>query len=168
MARRRVSRGGKKIDIVRWLGFQASSLGLTVGSTGVQLSTAGQIPETIMRTRGQLFGYLDGLPAAGDLVDVAAALHIVPEGTGTTVLQSPITDPNADWFWYTRFAIGYEEYVTDVIDSPVLGGYREMIDSKAMRRAPGDSELQAVFENATIGTAQAINVGIAGRFLLGS
>ncbi len=160
-------RGEKVIDELRWQGFQGGALALGAGSAAVNLAGASTFPETIMRTRGQLVAWMDAgaQPAAG--IDVAVGMVVVPDGTGTTVLWSPITDANAPWFFYSRFVIGYEEMVTDVVDVPGLSLYRELIDSKAMRRGRADTEIQLVVEQATLVAADAINVEVSGRFLLG-
>ncbi len=123
--------------------------------------------DTILRTRGSLIGYLDGLSAGGTAVLISVGIWIVPEGTGTTVLASPFSDPNADWFYYSQFVLASEELVADVIDVPAATGYREVIDSKAMRIGMPDTEVQAVFENTTLLGATPVNVNVAGRFLLG-
>jgi len=92
---------------------------------------------------------------------------LVPEGTGTTVTWSPITDSNAPWYFYTRFHLGYEEAVVDVVAYEGMGAYREVIDAKAMRRIRPDVEVQLVIEQATVGSAHAIQLGMAGRTLFG-
>jgi len=124
--------------------------------------------DTIMRTRGQLMASIDGASAPGKAVRVGIGFVIVPEGTGSTVLWAPLTDPNAPWFFYSTFVLGYEEMVTDVVDVPGLSSYRETIDSKAMRKGPPDTEVQVVFENATILSASSVNLFVQGRFLLGN
>ncbi len=151
----------------RWQGFRATSLALTAGTSAVEVASASDTTDTIMRTRGSLVAFIDGAAAPGQLVEVGVGLWIVPEGTGATVLGSPIADDNADWFYYSRFVIGQEEPVTDVIGVPLLAGYREVIDDKAMRIGRPDSEIQAVFENVTVDTAKTVNVSLQGRFLFG-
>jgi len=122
-----------------------------------------------MRTRGQLAAYVDGLEAPAVAALITVGMWIVPEGTGTTVLAggNPFDDPNADWFYYSQFLLGYEEYVADVIDSPGVSSYREVIDSKAMRIGNPDTEIQLVIDNETISGSLSVNVHLAGRFLLG-
>jgi len=120
-----------------------------------------------MRLRANLTAWVDGNEVPGVAATIGVGLIVVPEGTGTTVLQSPITDPEADWFWYIRFLLGYEEYVTDVVDSPGLTSYREIVDGKAMRRVSPDKEVQLVIENSTFATALDVNVSFDGRILLG-
>ena len=168
MVARRQSRS-KKIDNLRWLGFRAVAGALVTGSPQAQLVlTATTTPDTIMRTRGQLIAYIPQTQAPGVGVEIGVGIHIVPEGTGTTILQAPLDDANADWFYYSRFMISYEEAVTDVIDSPMISAYREAIDSKAMRIGRPDTEVQVVFESASVigGVNTAVIVG--GRFLLGT
>jgi len=158
----------RKIDNVRWIGWGAGVAALSAGQDAQVVLTATAIPDIIMRTRGQLFAYIDAAQAPASLIEVAVGFILVPQGTTTAVLWSPITDPNAPWFWYTRFALGYEEYVIDVIDAPGASVYRETIDSKAMRKAPPDTEVQMVVEQATLNGAASVNLHTSGRFLIGN
>ena len=57
--------------------------------------------------------------------------------------------------------------MTDVVDISGLAMVRRIIDNKAMRRNR-NQEMQFVIENATIGSAAAVNTTFAGRFLSGS
>ena len=153
----------------RWIGFSTGSSLFTqaAGTAGVLLATATTLRDTVMRTRGNLCCTLDGVATEGSSALISLGLIIVPEGTGTTVLQSPFTDANADWFWYTQFAIMYDEPITDVLQAFGGSGYREAIDSKAMRISNPDTEVQLVMENTTVNVAVTVNVQVAGRFLLG-
>jgi hypothetical protein len=121
-----------------------------------------------MRTRGQLVCSLDGTAAPGLLVVIGIGLIVVPQGQGTTVIWSPISDGNAPWFYFSRFVVGYEEAVTDVIDVPGLSSYRETVDSKAMRRSLPDTEVQCVVENATLNGGMNVSVSLQGRILVGN
>ena len=121
-----------------------------------------------MRTRGEMLAYLPGAAGPSIWVDVAVGFALVPEGTGTTVLWFPITDANAPWLYYERFSLAHDEKVTDVIGIPDATSFRKTIDVKAMRIVRGDMELQAVFEQATLGTAGAVDLTAAGRFLMGA
>ncbi len=158
----------RKIDNLRWLGFSGTFSALSAGTAAINVLTASTMKDTVMRTRGTLVAHIDGAAAPAKLVLISLGLIIVPEGTGTTVLWSPFTDANAPWFWHTTFAIGYEEMVTDVIDIPVLSAYREVIDSKAMRKGPPDTEVQLVIENTTLNGAVTVQAAVYGRILLGN
>ena len=147
-----------------WSGFSVNALALAAGAVGSTAVAAQHDRETIMRTRGSLLGWFDATPDAGDIVQISAGLILVPEGTGSTVLWSPLSDSDAPWFYYTTFFLGYDEPVVDVIDIPGASSYRETVDSKAMRRVR-NQEVQFVVENTTIGSAEAINVVMGGRFL---
>jgi len=160
-------RSGRKIDFTHWTGFNFVSLGLAAGSAGLVLGSAQHLPETLMRTRGSVLTYLDGVQAPGVLVRVGLGMILVPEGTSTTVLWSPITDEDAPWWWYSTFELGYEEQVVDVVACGALSCYRQEIESKAMRVVK-NMELQLVVENETLGSASAINVAGSGRFLSGT
>jgi len=161
---------GKKIDIVHWSNFGMVSLAQSVGSVAAVASIGQHLPETILRCRGSIISYLDGTEAPGTGINVGIGMHVVPAGTGTSVITAPLTDPDADWFYYTTFALIYEEYVTDVIDATGGPLFREVIDAKAMRRFPQSSELQIVIENATITglSAGSMNTFVDGRCLSGT
>ena len=159
---------GRSIDNLRWIGVNQGTTALAAGSVAFTALSASTMPDTVMRTRGQFSAWIDGPDAPGVSARFGAGLIIVPEGTGTTVLWAPLTDPNAPWFWYTSGLLAYEELVTDVIDSPLMTAYREIVDSKAMRRGPPDTEVQLVIENTTFGGALSFNAGFDGRLLIGS
>jgi len=164
MARRR---SGKKIDFVHWTGIQESALALAAGTVGMTALAAQHDPETWLRFRGNLLSFVDGNQTPNRLAQVAVGLILVPEGTGTTVLWSPASDPDAPWMFYDIFVLGYEESVVDVIDQPGLVTYRSTIDSKSMRIIR-NQEVQFVVENVTIGTAVTINTVLTGRVLSGT
>ena len=130
MARRR---SGKKIDFVHWTGFSGNVLALSAGTIAVNVFAAQHDPETLMRLRGELTAFIDGLETTGVAFQVSVGLILVPEGTGTTVLWSPFTDADAPWIWYDTMLLAYEEYVTDVLIAPGMPNVRRVIDNKAMR-----------------------------------
>jgi len=170
MARGR--REGKKIDSVAWEVFAGNLLGISAGVSAFELRS-GQTgigfagSETLLRTRGHLLAFLDGIPVPGDLVQVAVGMRLASEGTGATVTVSPFTEASYPWFYHEIFVLGYEEAVTDVVDMPVITAIRIPIDDKAMRRIRPEEEIQMVIENTTLGTAQAVNVTLTGRWLFG-
>ncbi len=147
-----------------WTGLDVATFSLSAGSVALTANPAQHDRETILRTRGLLTAVLDGNQSPPTGVNVSVGLILVPEGTGTTVLWSPFADADAPWFYYTSFYLGYEEMVTDVIDVPGITSYREVIDSKAMRRIR-NQEIQFVVENTTVNGAGAVDVIIGGRFL---
>ncbi len=163
----RQQRGGRKIGWKHWSGFSGGATAFAAGTIAVNIAAALHEPETILRTRGSLLCYVDGAQAPGTLTQIGVGMCLVPEGTSTTVLWSPITDPDAPWFWYSRFHVGYEEMVTDVVDVPAISGYREVIDSKAMRKVPQSTEVQLVIESVTALTAVSVNLLTTGRILTG-
>ena len=168
MARRGGS-PGKVIDNLRWSGGVAlfgSAVG--AGSIAIIALSAGVPRETIMRTRGEVVVALDSVSIPGALILVSMGLVLVPEGTGTTVVWDPFNDAEAPWFWFQETILGYEEMVADVIDVPGLTSSRIVVDSKVMRRANVDEEVQFVLTNTTLIAAKTINLGASFRFLLGS
>jgi len=111
--------------------------------------------------------FADGVQIPASTVSIGLGLIQVPEGTGATVLWSPITDGDAPWIWADYFIIGHEEAVVDVIGMQELIAARRVIDNKAMRKLR-NTEIQFVFENATIGGAMTVNAYGQARFLAGS
>jgi len=147
-----------------WTGFSTNAQAFGAGVFAATVSAAQHDRETLMRTRGTLLCYPDDVQAQGTLAEVSVGMVLVPEGTGATVLWSPLTDADAPWFWYTTFFVGNEETVTDVVPAFSVSGYREVIDSKAMRRSR-NQEIQCVWENTTRAVAVSVNCFLAGRFL---
>jgi len=162
------NRRGKKIDFTRWTDFSVSASALAAGSVASNAGSAGTGTETLMRTRGQLCAWIDGLEAPATSIVVSVGLIVMPEGQGSTVVSEPFADGNAPWFYFTRFTLGYEEYVTDAIAAPGLSVYRETLDVKAMRILRADREVQFVVTNTTLISAASVNVSLTGRFLIGS
>ena len=159
MARRR-----SELVNCHWSGFVNSFSAFGAGTVAATVQAAQHDRETLMRTRGELLAFADGSQAPGGVIDVGVGMVLVPEGTGTTVLWSPITDADVPWFWYERFTLAYEEFVTDVIDAVGAPVFRKTIDSKAMRRIR-NQEVQIVAENATIGVGMSIVITANGRQL---
>ena len=160
-------RHAKKIDTVHWTYGSFSFLAQGAGSVAVNVFSAQHLPETLMRTRGEYVAYIDSASVPPTLVGCAVGMIQVPEGTGSTVLWSPITDGDAPWIWYDVFHLGYEEMVTDVISVQALLGFRRVIDSRVMRKQR-NTELQVVLEQATIGGGESINVAGSMRVLSGT
>ncbi len=158
----------KKIDHVAWDGFSLNFLALGAGTIGTTFfNQLLDRPVTLMRIRGQVWGSVDGASGTGKAMQISMGIIKVPEGTSASIVYNPVADDKAPWLWYATFVLAYEEMVTDVVDVPVVSGYRETINNKAMRVIRPDEELQFVAENTTVGTAGAANVGISGRMLFG-
>ncbi len=159
-------RSGKKIDFVHWTMGKASSNNMGATATvAATLIAALHEPETLLRMRGFWTAHQRSGIAAGVAGFVAAGIILVPEGTGSTVLWSPLTDHDAPWIWYDMTVIAYEEPVTDVIG---LGGfYRSTIDNKAMRIVR-NQEIQVVFETIQEGGAGNTDHTCAVRILSGT
>ncbi len=157
----------KSIDVVRWAGahhqFNAQGAG-----TIAQLMVSDGLTEILLRIRGEIVCFMDGASAPAKLVRLGIGALVVQAGSGTTVIQSPLSDGDAPWLFYETFDIGYEEMVTDVIDVPGITSFRKTIDSKAMRILRPGREVQLVVENITLGSAASVNLGFGFRMLLGS
>jgi len=158
----------KKIDTVHWTYGSFATSSLAAGSIAAAMLGAQHLPETLLRVRGEWAALLEGTQTGGQGTAITCGMILVPEGTATTVLWSPVTDGDAPWFWWDTMHLFYEEYVADVVTSD-LAAARRIIDSKAMRKIR-NTEVQFVCENTTIGgfTAASVNVGASARFLAGS
>ncbi len=163
-------RPAKTIDNLRWSGGVVTTFtSISAGAFGGTVLSAGVPRETIMRTRGEVMVWKDATSAPGIGILVSCGLVLVPEGQGSTVIWDPFSDAEAPWFWHQEVFIGYEEMVTDVVDVPGITSARIVVDSKAMRKANVDEEIQMVVTNTTAGgTAASVNVVGAFRFLLGN
>ena len=126
-------RSGKKIDFVHWTGVQESFVAQGSGLVAATVFSAQHESETLLRFRGNIACFVDGAQASGGLVHIGLGMLVVPEGTGTTVLSRPLTEPDSPWFWYESFTLAYEEMVVDAVQASGMSGFRAVIDSKAMR-----------------------------------
>lgn len=171
MARRRsfhgVGRPAKKLAYTRWDLSTGSSIAQSAGTVGINFSTIGTEPVTLLRMRGELSAYREGASGTAILVQVTYGIILVPEGTGSTVLFDPVLDGNAPWLLYGQGAVGYEEMVVDVVDVAQLTMFRHTIDNKAMRIIRPDIEMQMVVSNTTISGAADINFSYGLRWLIG-
>ncbi len=168
MARRRARGRERVIGTTRWQATAVSGGVLSAGSVAVgAVLGAGAPSETILRTRGTGLLTAASSLAPGTSALISMGLVLVPEGQGTTVIWDPFNDDNAPWMWWQEITLAYEEPVANVIDLPVASAARFEIDSKAMRKANEDEELQFVATNTTFAGAMAIRITANFRFLLG-
>ena len=164
MARRHsVARSSHPRDYT-WARGNFAATGLSAGSQGGTLFSTTE-RSTMVRLRGEVLVFIDASSAPGKLVDISMGIIKVPAGTGTTVLVDPFGEPSASWIWYDVCHLGYEEYVTDVIDSPLITACRVKIDSKAMRKLFNEEEIQFVVTNTTLATASSVNIAAGVRLL---
>ena len=161
------SRFEKKIHEIRWAGARHSFSAIAASSVAQTMVTDGS-KETILRIRGQLLCYADAASIPAKSCEIGIGALVVQAGSGTTVIQSPLTDPDAPWLFYERFMMGYEEMVTDVIDVPGITSFRKEIDNKAMRILRPGREVQLVMENQTQIAAMSVNLNFGMRILLGT
>ncbi len=169
MARRRTG-FQKKIEVVHWTLIQEGFSGLASGASLARNALAAQhLPETLMRIRGEWACVFDGALASGIGNAVTVGLIQVPEGTGTTVLWSPVIDGDAPWIWWDCLHLIYVEHVTDVNYTSMLSSGRRVIDSKAMRKIR-NTELQWVVESPPITgfSGSTIGASMTARVLSGS
>ena len=160
-------RSGKKIDFTHWEAGQAFTAAFGAGTVALNLFSAQHLPEIILRMRGEYFTTIDGVQSPGVSAKIGCGIILVPEGTGTTVLWSPITDADAPWMWIDYSFIIYEESVVDVIPYPVGLAVRKVIDSKAMRIVK-NMEIQVVWENVTAQGAVNVLSSVMVRALAGT
>ena len=162
-----MARRVKKMDNLFWGVATGFFAGQSAGPAALNFITTPTLPATLLRLRGEVICYLDGAGASSELIRVHMGIILVPEGSGTTVVYDPHLDPNAPWLYHQIVHLGYEERVTDVVDSPVTSAARYVIDNKAMRRIRPDVEAQFCMTNETVGGAEAVNVVYGIRVLQG-
>ena len=157
----------KKIDNVFW-GLSSGIIGgLGVGTSALNFFAVGTQPSTLLRMRGEMMIWADAIQTGAVAALITFGVIKVPEGTGTTVVYTPVSDSNAPWILYGQATIAYEEYVADVIDCPLGTAARIEIDNKAMRRIRPDEELQLVAENTSLLGSLSVNLSYSIRSLQG-
>ena len=159
----------KKIEVVHWTYGSFEFVAKAAGVFAQNVLAAQHLPETLLRTRGEWVANMSGTQPSQAGTAVTMGLILVPEGTGSTVLWSPITDGDAPWLWWDVMHLVYSEQVTDVAWGVAASAGRRVLDSKAMRKVR-NTELQIVLENATIAGLSAAGINAVGsmRVLSGS
>ncbi len=159
----------KKIDTVHWTYGSFEFAGQGAGQAAINVNAAQHLPETILRIRGEWATAISAAATPDIGIAVSIGFILVPEGTGSTVLWSPITDGDAPWIWWDTLHLLYTEQVTDVNYSAMTSSGRRVIDSKAMRRVR-NTQLQCVVEVAAITgfTGGAVDIVGSVRTLSGS
>ena len=169
-----MARGRKKIETVRWTGdVLASSTGLaTAGTDSVSLYTVGdqEASPTILRTHFSFAAWLIGALGDGIGVQWALGIKIVPKGTGSTTLVSPLSEAEGDWFVHRTGVLSYSELVADAIQSSGMSGQRVEVDSKSMRKLKPGQQIQISVSQVTISglTGASLRWACQPRFLLGT
>ncbi len=169
-----MARRGKKIETVRWTGDVLCS-GTALASGAHDANELYQVGDqeaapTILRTHLEFAIWAVSTQVPGRATHWAMGLHVVPKGTGTTILILPLTESEADWFVHRTGVLGYEEPVADAIDVPGMSFQRLTIDSKAMRKLKPGQEIQLVVSSLTVSGLVAMNTNWAcqPRMLLGT
>jgi len=109
----------------------------------------------LVRTRGLLDVFLDGVPTAdGDGYFGAFAIGIVTDpaiAIGITAVPTPITEQSWDgWLYHTFISV----HTMDVTFGNMGAAHHRIeVDSKAMRKFPVEMTMFAVLEVVEIGTA---------------
>jgi len=158
----------RKIDNLFWGTTSNDHLALAgSGVVGATVISVGTQASTLLRIRGEVLVYLDGVQAPGGLARVEMGIILVPEGTGGSIRFDPSADGNAPWLWFGIVHVGYEEAVADVVDVPGITSVRVPVDNKAMRRIRPDVETQFVAANVSIAGTPAVNIAYGFRILQG-
>ncbi len=157
----------KSIDVIRWAGSNHQFAALAAGASAQTYITDGNT-ETILRIRGELMAWVNGIQTGAVLAEIAVGALVVQAGSGTTVIQEPIDEDKAPWLFYERFVLGYEEMIADAIQVGQLSGVRIVVDNKAMRILRPGREVQLVVQNFTLNGAVPVNVNFTSRVLLGT
>ena len=144
------ARVGKKLDHTNWQYSSGAAASIGAGSSvGLNFSSVGTQPTTLLRIRGEVMAHADGVLAPGVGAHVTYGIILVPEGSGSTVRFNLVADANAPWLLYGAGYVGYDEAVLDVVGIQQALMFRHVIDNKAMRIIRPDLEMQFVIENTT-------------------
>ncbi len=167
MARRAISRAfsTRKRRAYDWEGVTTTSLGLPAANATEAVIFTGDRAETIQRVRGEVTAWLDAAgSAATDNCVVGVGLIVVPI-TGTAGVSS-ITQPGADWLWYS--VVPLDAAGATVVDNASIASVaRVEVDSKAMRRWGSENGLALVGELST-GDFAAVTLTGGVRILTGN
>ena len=154
---------GRRTDY-EWQGATGAAA-LASNVPAIIAMVANNNPGTIMRSRGQVLGSIDGA-VDDDKVAIAVGLIIADDdavAVGVTAIPSPLNDMEAEWIWHGFLLLQAQGTSTD---APGLTARLE-IDSKAMRRVKSNTQcVFAIHPNSLAGTP-AVDVMIGLRSLQG-
>jgi len=118
---------------------------------------------TLVRTRGQWSGYLESASAARSGYTGAFGIGVATTAAvtaGVASVPTPITEQSWDgWLYWSSLVLTASSVIDgsaaadhDLVN-PTMAAFREMIDSKAMRKLKEEDSLYAVVEVTLIGTS---------------
>ncbi len=152
MARRRLPvRAGKKIDFKAWLAMPSLAQAITANATFIPSGFINfAAPGTILRARGKFdVQFVAGGLTAADHVKFAFGLAVLSTDAvalGPTALPDPAGDVDYPWIYWTEFFL--RSISADVTEVGVQ--YREVVDSKAMRKIKPNETLTWVGQYVNI------------------
>ena len=137
-----------------------SASGQVILGTGRQAIVEGL---TIIRLRGEFIAYLTAATGLGDgysgAVGVGMASQNAFSDIGITALMHPLDDADWDgWMWHSFFSVKapgpiVQAAVSLSTDNSLISSVRIPVDSKAMRKFPGDMVVWVAIDVDEVGTA---------------
>jgi len=161
-----VLRGGRNVRETLWGATATSVVTIAAASTatlGFSLNAAALAlrPFTIVRHRLSWHCRSDVVTGGENWGGAVAGCVVSDQATaiGVTAVPTPITDQDSDLFYF--YAEQYGRFGGTAVEEV---GRFQLIDSKAMRKIDGNSDLIIVFETPSFVNSMVSAIG--GRFLL--
>ena len=164
MAKSRFIRSAHKRRVA-WEGAFGSSLASGAGSFVTTLISEAVLEArpapTLVRCRGEFWAKsqtsaVNARVTAGIIVVTAKAL-----AAGVASLPTPLTDVGSDWLWWDTYATAWQT------GEPIeTGGFRRVIDSKAMRKVGLNQVVVMVVEVTSISGTPSVDIVFGVRMLL--
>ena len=150
-----------------WSGFAFTAFVAVAANTKIllgsfTLSNPG-IDETILRTVGQLAVVSDQLAATEAQIGAFGFIPVtgLALAAGAASIPGPITDSNADWFFYVPFANQFS--LASAASFAVVGSLNIPFDSKAKRKFNEATAIAVMVENSS--ATHGFNVAFVLRML---
>jgi len=169
--RRFVQRAARRPTI--WLvanGLQTVTTGASVVSTLISAVSAETFPvPTLVRIRGSLTVEATAFGATPGQVIAHMGIAVVSQAAlAGSAVSLPFTDGSRDWIWWNAVPLSIRSgnVTSPTGPRPFLMTARVDVDSKSMRKIPGDSVLVFVSQNVVVTSTATFEVQLGLRMLL--
>ncbi len=150
--------------------LQTVTTGASVTSAIISAVSAETFPvPTLVRIRGEITVAIASSAATPGRVNVFCGIAVVSQAAlAGAAVSLPFTDGSRDWIWWSVFPLKITSgnITTPTGEEPFNLTTRKTIDSKSMRKIPGDSALVFVTENVVVTSTQTVDVQYGVRMLL--
>ena len=151
-------------------GRQVVTTGASTVSTILTEASAEAFPvPTLVRIRGSLVCQATSFAATPGRMTAFMGIKVVSAAAlAGSAVSLPFDDGSQDWIWWTAvpLILTSGSITTPTGPRPFLQSERVMVDSKSMRKIPGDSVLVLVSENEVVTSTGTFDVQFGLRLLL--